>query len=109
MAGDPFVKLAAGVIEAAFVDLRATVPDEMGVRVQVAAWLVSKAASRWCEMAGLDQEYLLQRGRWAEAAWPIWLEIKAATPQHLEKQGVLPHHIRLIMGHLGPSAIVHVA
>ena len=102
-------RLAADVVASAFADMASTEPGEIGVRVRAAAWLVSRAATVWCEIAGVDQEYLLRRRRWSEGALPVWREIRAASGAHLEKQGIEPHHIRLIMEHLGPSAVVHVA
>lgn len=101
--------LATEMLAAAFGDMRSVLPGALGTRVRATAWLVSSAATPWCEIAGVDQLYLLERGGWSAAAVSVWAEIRSASQRHLEKQGVLPHHIRLIREHLEPSAIVHVA
>lgn len=79
---------------------RQALRENFGQRVRNCAFLVSSTSVRWFDIAGVDQQVILERSGWSKTASELFKKVQSSSLAHLRHAGIRPSDIRLIRGGL---------
>lgn len=101
---DGYQRLAIDVVTKACDDMRSDKPDDLGLRVSAAAWLVSRRAIPWFDIIGADHDFILEKFGWRELALAIWSELSTTSRTHQQYTKVQDDDVRLLAAYFGFDA-----